>query len=102
MRSGAGDRVRGAQGATVAVVADGRMADLARRAARVRRDRDARWVTEGWVTRREAQRLLGLGRAQVDNLRRSGALASERNPATGAVRVSRESVQAELARRAGA
>lgn len=77
------------------------MRELAGQGVLARERRAEAWVTEGWVTRREAQRLLGLGRAQVDNMRRSGVLASERNPHTGAVRVSRASVDDELRRRAG-
>lgn len=77
------------------------MRELAGRGVRARERRSGAWVTEGWVTRREAQRLLGLGRAWVDHLRRAGVLESERNPHTGAVRVSLASVQAELRRRAG-
>ena len=77
------------------------MRALAARAVRSREARHRAWVGEGWVSRAEARRMLGLGRAQVDNLRRAGVLESETNPRTGAVRISRASVEAELGRRRG-
>jgi hypothetical protein len=54
-----------------------------------------------WVTRSETQRRLGLSRARVDNLRRSGALDSRRNPHTGRVRVSVTSINRLLTIRSG-
>lgn len=54
-----------------------------------------------WVSRAEAQRLLGLGRAQVDNLRRAGELESVRNAHTGRVRVRMESIKRMLRLRSG-
>lgn len=53
------------------------------------------------MTREEAQHTLRLSRAQVDNLRRAGVLVSQRNEATGDVRITRTSVEAELRRRTG-
>lgn len=87
-------------GATVCSVGD--MRTLSARGVRARLARRAAWVTEGWVTRDEAQRRLGLGRARVDYLRRIGVLHSERNPRTGAVRVCERSVERELRRRRAA
>lgn len=55
-----------------------------------------------WVSRAEAQEILGLRRARVDQLRRAGVLDGERNPHTGTVRLRRASVEAERDRRAGA
>lgn len=60
------------------------------------------WITAGWATRREAEQLLQLGRAAVDNLRANGVLHSEKNPHTGAIRISRESIELEIKRRSGA
>jgi hypothetical protein len=59
-------------------------------------------VEDGWVSRLEAQRRLGLSRAQVDNLRRAGKLESRRNPETGRVRVSVKSIKRLLTIRTGA
>jgi len=88
-------------GATVRGMSEGQR--RATRAAALARARHlAEWAAPPcWVTRAQAQEILGLSRAKVDNLRRAGVLASERNPHTGAVRVSRSSVEAEAARRAG-
>lgn len=60
------------------------------------------WITAGWATRGETQQLLGLKRSAVDKLRAQGVLYSERNPHTGAIRVSRESIELEIKRRSGA
>lgn len=67
-------------------------------AARLRRN----WITAGWATRRETEQLLGLKRSAVDKLRAAGVLYSEKNPHTGAIRISRESIELELKRRSGA
>jgi hypothetical protein len=53
-----------------------------------------------WISRKRTQELTGLGRAQVDNLRRSGRLVSVRNPLTNRVSVSMESVRELLRLRA--
>jgi hypothetical protein len=76
---------------------------MAAKAVQVNEARRRRgWITAGWCTRREAEQLLGLKRAAVDNLRAKGVLYSERNPHTGAIRVSRESIELEIKRRSGA
>jgi hypothetical protein len=59
-------------------------------------------VDTEWVSRAEAQRLLGLGRAQVDNLRRSGELESVRNAHTGRVSIRMDSIKRMLRLRSGA
>ncbi len=60
------------------------------------------WITADWATRRETEQLLHLGRAAIDKLRAAGVLYSEKNPHTGAIRISRESIELELKRRSGA